>query len=244
MIVDTQTPDTPPQADAHEMGSAFEVDGRFTTPCSCGKRFTAATPSAANARWRKHLPARPRPADSPAPADRIRECGCGCSGALVAKAGGMFLSGHDARFKSILARAFTDGAQVRDPWTGQDADPLDVADRLDARRGQGSTFWHDKVKAGLKAPAERPAARVRRQDDGVLRGEQKATHLIQMLEERRPAPGQEGFYLRRDGRGKYPAKVLRRVNDGAVEVRVLDGPMRNQEVVIPDDRFEKIRKGH
>lgn len=235
---------TAPAKTEHTMGSVFELDGQHTAPCSCGKRFTSDTPAKAAARWRGHTPKIPRQTTSQ-DTERIRTCGCGCGGALAARANGLFLSGHDARYKSVLARAHTEGATVRDPRTGESASPLEVAAWLDQRRGNNSTFWQDKVRAGVKQPLpSAPRAARRFVPDGELRGEAKADHLMQMLEARRPAAGQEGFYVRRDGRGKYPARVVTRVNDQAIKVRVLDGPMRNQEVVIPDERFEKTKKGH
>jgi hypothetical protein len=231
------------EKEQHEPGETFDVDGQHTTPCSCGRRFTSSTPSASRARQRKHHDESvPRKAPDAPAAERIRECGCGCGGKLAAKAGGLFLSGHDARFKSMLTKAHSDGAQIRHPQTGMDDEAVNIAKWLDERRG-GGTFWQDRVRAGHRAPAQKSAARTRAKETSQLHGEAKAAALITALEERRPAPGQEGFYLRRDGKGKYPAKVLRRVNDGAIEVRVLDGPMRNQEVVIPDDRFEKKKAG-
>lgn len=233
MSTATKMPET------HEMGQAFDLNGQFTVPCSCGRRYTSSTPSAAISRWRKSPTCGPKEEKTAQPvAERIRTCGCGCGGQLAAKAGGLFLSGHDARFKSILTRAHTEHARVRHPQTGQDADPLEIADWLDQRRGGGS-FWRDKVLKGLKDSAPRQPRQSRAADTGPVRGAARAEALIQALAARRPAAGQEGMYVSRDGKTRSGAKVVRRNDETTLVLRVLDGRLRNQEIIVPDNRFEK-----
>lgn len=230
----------PKKPEAHEMGQPFDLDNRFTVPCSCGRRYTAPSPSGAIARWKKSSTCGPKEVRSDLPvSERIRVCGCNCSGPLPTKANGLFLSGHDARFKSTLARALTAGEKVRHPQTGLDEDPLVIADWLDERRG-GGTFWHDKVSKGLKVPEPRTKTS-RVQQPTALRGEARAAALIQALEARRPAPGQHGVYVSRDGATRTPARVVRRNDETTLAVQVLEGKMRGQQIIVPDGRFEKTR---
>jgi hypothetical protein len=226
----------------HQPGQTFDVDDKFTTPCSCGRRFTASTPSTSRSRHKKHHDdSVPKPAAQAPVAERIRECGCGCGGKLAAKAGGLFLSGHDARFKSVLTKAHADHAAVRHPQTGMGDEAINIAKWLDERRG-GGTFWQDRVRAGHRVAAEKSVSKSRRVPDDRLHGEAKAAALIASLEARRPAAGQEGQYVTRDGQTRYPAKVVRRASDTALQILVQGGPMQGQQVIVPDDRFEKTKK--
>ena len=227
----------------HHALDSFDVEGRWCTPCSCGQRFTGASPSTAFGRWSKHAE-KQQSATPPLPPDgirtqtpaRVRTCGCGCGQPLVPRAGGLFRSGHDARFKSALTVAHAAGVPVRHPETGQQADAISVADWLDERRG-GGTFWHDKVLAGHK-PVPQRSPRSGSAAPTRVRGAAFADKVMAEQAARRPASGDIGTVRVRSGQ-VYGAYVLGRNNDTSLRVRLLDGPGRNEAVVIPDDRFTR-----
>jgi hypothetical protein len=227
----------------HRAGTSFEDDGRWCTPCGCGKRFTSDSPSKAQARQRKHAEEErektgkvaPRPHT---PVARAKECGCGCGQALAPKAGGLFRSGHDARFKSMLTVAHASGEQLPHPLSKEPMSAMAIAVWLDERRGGGS-FWQDKVAAGHKpAPERKP--RVPRQAtlSAEERGEARAARLMDALASRRPAAGEVGMVTLRSG-SQHGARVVSRKDHQSLVVRFLDGPSCNQEVVVLDHRFTK-----
>lgn len=235
----------------HHPGVTYDDGPSMVVPCECGRKFTGKSPSAAlsahtsHARQeqakldrKKESPADDTPKTATPPA-RVKICGCGCGGQLPHRAGGLFLSGHDARFKSILARAQTQSVEVRHPATGELGKPLDIADWLDERRG-GGTFWHDKVSAGMKVPEPKAPRVVREQISDEERGRMRAVALIEALDQRRPASGDTGTMSTRDGQ-KYRCRVVRRQGDLAVQVHIMEGPMNGESVVVPDDRFSKDR---
>lgn len=223
----------------HRSGDSFELDGKWITPCTCGKRFTSTTPSLAYGRWKRHAaesspkPVVTPPAGTPA---RAKVCGCGCSDPLAPRAGGLFRSGHDARFKSVLTAAHSAGQQVRHPLTGEETDAIVIAAWLDERRGGGS-FWQEKVLAGHKpAPARQP--RTSAATSTQVRGVARVDLLMTALATRRPAAGDVGVVTLRSGQS-YGAQVLRRENDTALAVRIQDGPERGKQIVIADAKFTR-----
>lgn len=242
----------------HTPGMTFDVDDKWTTPCACGRAFTSTTPSKAQQRQRQHAQAeagksgKQVPAETPAQ-PRVRECGCGCGQPLRSRAAGLFLSGHDARFKSVLARAKTEGAQARHPQSGEQQDPMRIAAWLDERRG-GGDFWQTKVSAGLAPKAEpkpRPAKKATDPAADNL-GAARAERVMQMLANRRAVPGDEGtVILPKDGdtgtvttrAGKtYGARVVRRENEDAIQVQFLDGPSRGEKIIVANHRFSKKKR--
>lgn len=225
----------------HRSVESFELDGRWCTPCSCGCRFTGNSPSLAYGRWRKHAaetaPAAPVETRTPPPA-RVRDCGCGCGQPLAPRAGGLFRSGHDARFKSILTTAHAAGQPVRHPATDVESDPLDVADWLDERRGSG-TFWRDKVVAGHRPAPERKPRAPRAPGEGTqLRGVARVDALMEAMATRRPVPGDLGVVTLRSGQ-TYGARVLRRANETALAVQLLEGPRVAEQIVVGDAKFTR-----
>lgn len=238
---------TQTETQTHEPGMTFDVDDRFTTPCSCGKAYTSTTPSKAQARQRRHAeeenkrsgPAVPK---APAPA-RAKVCGCGCGEPLAPKAGGLFRSGHDARFKSVLTVAHAQGIPVPHPLTGDPAPAMDIADWLDERRGVG-TFWRDKVAAGHKPQPERaprPAKGEVTEADRVARSHARVDAIMEFNATRRPVPGDMGTVTLRSGKS-HGARVIRRENEDALAIRFTDGPQTGVDAVIPDHRFAKAKK--
>ena len=228
----------------HTAGSSFEDGGQWHTPCGCGKRFTSTTPSKAQARQRKHAEEEtPKTAQSrPAPVARAKVCGCGCGEPLAPKAGGLFRSGHDARFKSMLTAAHAGGELMPHPLTAELSDPLSIADWLDERRG-GGTFWRDKILAGHKAAPERKPRPTRKANDPEAenRGAARTDKLMAALAARRPAAGDVGIVTLRSG-AKYGAKVVRRQDDNSLQIEFLDGPSRSEKVIVLDGRFSKKGK--
>lgn len=224
----------------HLAGDTFSEGGRWCTPCECGKRFTSDTEAKARARWRSHSnQASPAPA-TPVPA-RAKECGCGCTAKLENKANGLFRSGHDARFKAVLTRSHAAGEKVRHPLTGEQSDPLAVADWLDERRGSGS-FWRDRVLAGHKpAPERQPRVPRGASTDTKAASVARVDRLIAGMEARRPAPGDVGIVTLKSGQ-KIGAQVLARTGDDSLSVRLLEGPGRNTDIVIRDEKFTKAKK--
>jgi len=225
----------------HRACDSFDLDGQWVVPCSCGRRFTSNTPSLARGRWKKHadeMAPSSGPTETPQP--RAKVCGCGCGQPLAARANGLFCSGHDARFKSVLTDAHTAGQQVRHPLTAEMSDALDVADWLDARRGAG-TFWHDKVVAGRRPQPERKPRPAAAQPTGQLRGVARVDRLMEQLAARRPTSGDLGTVTLRSGQ-TYGARVISRQGDGALALRLLDGPARGTDIVTGDDRFSKASR--
>lgn len=234
------------ESQTHEPGMTFDVDDRFTTPCSCGLAFTSKTPSHAQSRQRSHAEKEAKSSGTTAktaiPIARAKVCGCGCGEPLAPKAGGLFRSGHDARFKSMLTEANSAGHDVPHPLTAEPQHPLDIARWLDERRG-GGTFWQDKVKAGHKPQPERKSRPVRAANDPVAenKGAARTEKLMAALAARRAAAGDQGIVTLRNG-DQRGARVVRRENDDALRVVFLDGPTKNQQVIVADHRFEKKGK--
>ena len=232
------------QTPEHRPVESFDLDNKWVTPCSCGLRFTGSSPSTAYGSWKKHAAAQtPKPAPEVAtpPPARVRECGCGCDEPLAPRAGGLFRSGHDARFKSILTTAHAAAQSVRHPATGVDSDPLDVADWLDERRG-GGDFWRSKVLAGHRPqPDHKP--RVVRLDkaSAAERAILRVDAIMEALATRRPVPGDLGVVTLRSGHS-YGAQVLKREGEEALAIRLLEGPRISEQLVVPDSRFEKAKK--
>lgn len=228
----------------HTPGSSFEDGGQWHTPCSCGKSFTSTTPSKARARQRKHAEDETPKArvQRVAPVARAKVCGCGCGEPLAPKAGGLFRSGHDARFKSMLTAANTSGEQMPHPLTAEMADPLAIADWLDERRG-GGTFWRDKITAGHKpVPVRQPRPAKKANDpEAENRGAARTNRLMAALEARRPAAGELGIVTLRSG-ASYGAKVVRRSGEEALQIQFLDGPSRGEKVIVRDHRFARTKK--
>jgi len=224
----------------HLAGDTFSEGGRWCTPCECGRRFTSDTEAKAQARWRSHAKqsSPPQTVGAPVPA-RATECGCGCGEPLAPKAGGLFRSGHDARYKAILTRAHAAHEQVRHPWTGEQADPMAVADWLDERRG-GGTFWRDRVAAGHKPQPERrvPAPRAG-SPDAAAASILRVDSLMAAMTARRPVPGDVGKVALKSG--TFGARVQRRNNETSLVVRLLEGQAINTEIVISDDKFTKAK---
>ena len=230
-------------AQEHRAVTSFDLDGQWITPCSCGLRFTSNTPSLAYNRWKKHAAeTAPAPAALPEtrtpPPARVRDCGCGCAEPLAARAGGLFRSGHDARFKSILTSAHTAAQQVRHPATGVESDPLDVADWLDERRGSG-TFWRDKVLAGHRPAPERKPRAIALQNAGRLHGVARVDALMEAMATRRPVPGDLGVVTLKSGQS-YGARVLQRAGESALSIQLLDGPRISEKIVVGDKTFAKV----
>jgi hypothetical protein len=228
----------------HTAGSSFEEDGQWHTPCSCGKSFTSATPSKAQFRQRKHAEDE-TPRDKtvrPAPVARAKVCGCGCGEPLAPKAGGLFRSGHDARFKSMLTEANAANEQMRHPLTGDLGVPMEIAAWLDERRG-GGTFWQDKVQSGHKPAPERKPRPAKKANDPVAenQGVARAEKLMAALAARRPVAGETGVVELRSG-ARHGAKVVRRNDENSLQVQFLDGPSRGEKVIVLDGRFKKKGK--
>lgn len=228
-------------AQEHRAVESFDLNGQWVTPCSCGLRFTSNTPSLAYNRWKKHAaeatPAAVQEETRTPPPARVRDCGCGCAEPLAARAGGLFRSGHDARFKSILTSAHAAAQQVRHPATGVESDPLDVADWLDERRGSG-TFWRDKVLAGHRPAPERKPRAVALQAAGRLHGVARVDALMEAMATRRPVPGDLGVVTLRSGQS-YGARVLKRENEIALAIQLLEGPRISEKIVVKDVSFAK-----
>ena len=232
----------------HRPAQMFDMESKWCAPCSCGDKFTAPSPSGATAKLNKHIEAANKKASRQANTDatpaRAKNCGCGCGEALAARAGGLFRSGHDARFKSILTEANAGGKLIRHPLTGEEQEPLQIADWLDERRGVGS-FWRDKVLAGHK-PKPEVSARPKvvaddTEDARRARSHARVDSIMDYNANRRPVPGDMGVVTLKSG-PTYGARVLRRENDDALAVRFTDGPKINTEVVIPDHRFTRSKK--
>lgn len=230
----------------HNAGQMFDVDSKWCVPCSCGEKFTAPSPTGAVAKHKKHADSANKKTkhatDTHTTPARAKHCGCGCGEPLAARAGGLFRSGHDARFKSILTVAHSKNTPIPHPLTGEPAPAMDIADWLDERRGVG-TFWRDKVAAGHKDKPERaprPAVALT-EDDKVARSHARVDEIMKFNETRRPTSGDLGTVTLRSG-ATYGARVLRRENEDALAVRFTDGPKINTEVVVPDHRFTKAKK--
>lgn len=230
----------------HNASESFDIDSKWCVPCTCGERFTAPSPTGARAKWQKHADAKnktARPADTTGPGTtpaRAKHCGCGCGDPLAARAGGLFRSGHDARFKSILTAAHAEGRQVAHPLTCDDQPALDIADWLDERRGSGS-FWRDKVLKGHKPQPERQARVSVAPEDKTQRAIQRVDSLMDALATRRPTSGDIGVVTLKS-KLSYGARVIRRNTEDSLEVIFLNGPSCNERVIVPDFRFEKAKK--
>lgn len=232
----------------HRAGSAFDVDSKWCVPCSCGQSFTSPTPTGATAKYNKHADteskktrAAERSSGGATPA-RAKACGCGCNEMLAPRAGGLFRSGHDARFKSALTVAHAEDRKVRHPLTEEMTPAMDIADWLDERRGVG-TFWRDKVAAGHKPQPERaprPQA-APTEEDRIARSHARVDAIMEFQATRRPAAGDMGTVTLRSGT-THGAQVLRRNTEDSLAVRFTDGPKVNTEVVVPDHRFTKAKK--
>lgn len=227
----------------HRSTDSFDADNKWITPCTCGDRFSGPSPSIAFGKWKKHaetLNAKTPTSPSTPPPVRIRVCGCGCGEPLAPRAGGLFRSGHDARFKSVLTAAHQAGEQVRHPQTGELADALGIADWLDERRGAG-TFWHDKVTAGHKPiPIRQPRPQVDKTVTPERRAAIRVDALMEGLANRRPAAGDMGVVVLRSG--QFGARVIRRNNEDSLVLRLLDGQAAGTEVVAGDHKFTKASK--
>jgi len=230
----------------HRALQDFDVDSKWCTPCSCGEMFTSSSPSGARSKWSKHADAAnkqvKRQTSDTTPA-RAKACGCGCGEPLAARAGGLFRSGHDARFKSILTEAHASDRQVRHPLTGVDQSAVEIADWLDERRGVG-TFWRDKVLAGHKPKPEvtaRPRVIANDDEARVARSHARVDSIMEYNQTRRSVPGDTGIVTFKSG-VSCTARVLRRESEDALSIRILDGPKVNTEVVVPDHRFTRSKK--
>lgn len=232
----------------HRAEQMFDVDSKWCVPCSCGERFTAPSPTGATAKHKKHVDSATKTKKQSAdqtggttPA-RAKHCGCGCGEPLAARAGGLFRSGHDARFKSILTVAHAKGDPVPHPLTREPAPAMDIANWLDERRGVG-TFWHDKVAAGHKPQPERTPRPAVANDEAarVARSHARVDAIMEFQATRRPTSGDTGIVTLKSGK-TYGAQVIRRQSEDALSVRFTDGPQINTEVVIPDHRFTKSKK--
>lgn len=232
----------------HRAEQMFDVGNTWCVPCSCGEKFTAPSPTGAVAKHKKHAEtaskkAKRQQATDATPA-RAKHCGCGCGEALAARAGGLFRSGHDARFKSILTEANSGGKLIRHPLTGEEQEPLTIADWLDERRGVG-TFWRDKVLQGHK-PKPEPTARPRVVADDTEEARRARSHarvdaIMEHNAKRHAVPGDMGMVKLKSGE-THGARVLRRISDDTLSVRFTDGPKINTEVVVRDHQFTRSRK--
>jgi len=229
----------------HRPVESFELNGKWCTPCACGEKFTAPSPSGAYVKCQKHVKKyESKPDQTPttsAPA-RAKICGCGCGEALAVRAGGLFRSGHDARFKSILTQAHASGDPVRHPMTGEPGEAIEIASWLDERRGGGS-FWRDKVLAGHRPQPERRAPRAAAVQDSQARTQASIARvdaIMQFQATRRPASGDVGVVNLRSGR--FGAQVLRRQGNENLQIRLLEGSARGQEIVVADTKFTKSGK--
>lgn len=227
----------------HRSAASFDLDNQWWQPCTCGENFSGSSPSAAYKKWKTHVEQVSTTGFAPdtAPPARARVCGCGCDEPLAPRAGGLFRSGHDARFKSKLAVAHASGVEIRHPLTGKADKPLTVASWLDERRG-GGTFWYDKVSAGHKPKPERtPRARSQAPADAKFAASlAKVDKIMDFQATRRPTSGDMGMVTLRSG--QFGARVVRRRDEDNLEVRLLDGQARGQEIVIPDAKFQKAAK--
>lgn len=234
----------------HDAEQMFDVDSKWCVPCTCGQRSTAPSPSGATAKHRKHAEAAARQGARAEKANttpaRAKSCGCGCGEPLATRAAGLFRSGHDARFKSVLTVAHAAGDTVRHPLTGEPTPAMEVAEWLDERRGVG-TFWRDKVTAGHKPQptrTPRPATVALTEEDRVARSHARVDAIMNYNRERqarRATPGDLGMVTMRDGQ-KYGAQVIRQESADALSIRITDGPKINTECVIPDARFKRAAK--
>lgn len=231
----------------HRAEQMFDVNSKWCVPCECGEKFTSPTPTGAVAKHKKHADsatkADKRAATSGATPARAKHCGCGCGEPLAARAGGLFRSGHDARFKSVLTVAHAQDTPVPHPLTGEPSPAMDIADWLDERRGVG-TFWRDKVAAGHKPQPERaprpPKGEVT-EADKIARSHARVDAIMEFNATRRPVPGDMGTVTLRSGKS-HGARVIRRENEDALAIRFTDGPQAGVDAVIPDHRFAKARK--
>jgi hypothetical protein len=222
----------------HRPAESFELNGQYCSPCTCGLRFTSTSPSLAHARWKKHAASQnPKSIAPTSPPARIRVCGCGCGEPLAPKAGGLFRSGHDARFKSVLTLAHAETRLVRHPATGQPESALTIADWLDERRG-GGDFWRSKVLGGHKPVPERKPRPPKPEVTPEERGKMRVDALMDFLATRRPVPGDVGVVVLRSGQS-HGARVIRRANEDALELRLLDGSDVGKAIVVTDVKFKK-----
>lgn len=230
----------------HKPLESFDLNGKWVTPCACGERFTGSSPSTAYGKCEKHVKAKtPKESADATPAvppARAKICGCGCGEALAAKAGGLFRSGHDARFKSILTVAHAEGNPVRHPLTGEPDEAISIAGWLDERRG-GGDFWRDKVLKGHKPQPERkPRTTIALSDEAAR---QRASHarvdaIMEFQATRRPTSGDVGVVKLRSG--QFGAQVLRRQDEDCLQIRLLEGTARGQEIVVSDSKFTKAAR--
>lgn len=229
----------------HKPVDSFDMGGKWYTPCACGERFSGTSPSAAYTKCTKHVSKFVTGTDDKAPAitapARAKVCGCGCGQGLAPRANGLFRSGHDARFKSILTEAHSKGSKVRHPLTGEDTEAIEIAAWLDERRG-GGEFWRNKVLAGHKPQPERKA---RPQVDTDEEAKTRASHarvdkIMEFNQTRRPTSGDTGIVKLRSG--VFGAQVLRRQDDENLQIRLLEGSARGQEIVVSDAKFTKAGK--
>jgi len=230
----------------HRPAESFELNGKWNTPCVCGEKFTGSSPSAAYGKAQKHAnkvsPKAEQPGTSTTPA-RAKVCGCGCGEQLAAKAGGLFRSGHDARFKSILTTAHAQGDTVRHPLTGELDQAISIAEWLDERRGGGSEFWRNKVLAGHKPQPERRAPHTTMLSDAEAKTRASLDRVDRIMEfqaTRRPTSGDVGTVKLRSG--QFGAQVLRRQDNENLQIRLLEGSARGQEIVVADTKFTKAKR--
>lgn len=141
----------------------------------------------------------------------IRTCGCGCGGSTNSK----FAVGHDSRFVSAqIALALAEPDLT-------DARIVEIAAEVEKI---GSLALALKFQRNLAKAQERkaapPKARVRaprpQTDDADARGQARAASLVARLESDYWT-GQTGTV---DG---LEARVMRRLGDGKLAVRVMDG---------------------
>lgn len=223
----------------HHPAQSFDWENKWVTVCSCGERFTASTPSAAYTSCEKHVAKSGNKTESrptPVPA-RAKVCGCGCGEPLAARANGLFRSGHDARFKSVLTAAHAESRLVPHPLTRAETAALDVARWLDERRGGGS-FWSDKVLAGHKPQPVRKPRPIKNESDVTARAVARVDAIMEFQATRRPAPGDIGVVTLRSGMS-HGAQVLQRVTEDSVQLRLLDGSARGEKIITGDHRFKR-----
>lgn len=227
----------------HKPVESFDLNGKWYTPCACGERFSGTSPSSAYGKCAKHVEkASPAVEDktTPTPA-RAKVCGCGCGEPLAPRAGGLFRSGHDARFKSILTTAHAENRAVRHPLTGEPKEAIEIAAWLDERRGSGE-FWRNRVLAGHKPQPERKARTVVLSDEQarIQASHARVDKIMEFQATRRPTSGDVGVVQLKSG--KFGAQVLRRQDEECLQIRLLEGTARGQEIVVRDDKFVKAGK--